>query len=211
MNDDINHRHEEQRSGQHSIARRREILRRIGKASILAGAATPMAALATGSPQHWCKHPVDTTKCVHASISGMGSVLMSAQASNEVCSKKCSHYANTSNWVTCNPSTKFCVAFNCTSWTVKDSNNVQRCDQWGNENASCLLNKTLSNLCSSHSSAVEAHWATALGNAYKLVTPTVGAPFPYSPGEVVAYFGSTDLTLKSSAYTFFSTYCEQYA
>lgn len=227
MHDDINHRHLERSAGKPSIARRREILQRIGKTSVIAGAAaSPLAALAGGGTRKWCKHPVDTNKCVQATISGVASVVLSAQASNEVCSKKCSHYASCTNWpsscsngstnIKCNDTndnnnTKFCVAFNCNSWTAKDSNGVQRCDQWGNPNWNCLLNKSLPTLCNSHASSPEAHWATALGNANKLIAPPTGAPFPYSPGQVVAYFGSADLQLKSSAYTFFKDYCEQYA
>jgi hypothetical protein len=224
MNDDSN-----QRSLDGSIVsdqpinRRRDILKRIGQASAVAGvAASPVTALA-GSARKWCKNPVDQTKCVHASISGMGSVVMSAEASNEVMSRKCSHYASYSNWpascsngsqsIICNQSndnnnTKFCVAFNCTSTSAQDSQGRPR--YIGSTlNSACLLNKSLSTLCSSYSSTPEAHWATALGNANKLAVPVQGAPFPYTPAQVVSYY--SDAVMASSAYTFFSTYCEQYA
>jgi hypothetical protein len=223
MNDDSQHRTPEQGSGPTSIARRREILKRIGMGAAAAGAAaSPMAAMA-GSARKWCKHPTDTTKCVHASISGMASVVMSAQASNEVCSKKCSHYANYANWpgsctngtqaITCNNSndsynTKFCVAFKCEAWTAQDSHGRPRYVN-GVLNTDCLLNKSLKTLCNLHSGETEAHWATALGNANKLMAPTTGAPFPYTPGNVVSFYG--DPAKKAAAYTFFSTYCEQYA
>ena len=208
MHDDINHRGAVPGSGQPSITRRREILRRIGKASVLAGAATPMAALATGSPRHWCKHPVDTTKCVHASISGMGSVVLSAQASNEVKSRKCSYYA-TGGWTGgCSSTTKFATAFGCAANTSDSGSPPRPRYISGSENPNCLLNMSVQTLCSSQASTVEAHWATALGNAYNPSVPASGAPFPYTPAEVVALF--SDLSRKDAAYAFFSQYCETY-
>jgi hypothetical protein len=192
------------------VGRRREILRRIGRASVVAGAAgSPLSALATGNPRRWCKD-IPSNKCVQASISGMGSVVMSAQASNEVCSKKCSHYASTANWpgscsngstaITCN--TAFKTAFNCNVGGTFDSLGVSI------SNGNCLLHKSLATLCSSYSNTVEAHWATALANANKLASPATGAPFPYTPGEVVAHFGNVNI--RASAYTFYTTYCENY-
>ncbi len=201
-----------------SAARRREILRRIGQASVAAGAAaSPVAALATGSPRKWCKDPVNTTKCVQASISGMGSVVLSAQASNEVCGKKCSHYAVAGNWpascsngsvaITCNSATdssntKFKVAFACAGGALDSLGKAQA-------DPACLLNMSLPTLCASYPTSVEAHWATALGNANKLVAPVGSAPFPYTPAQVVGHF--QNLAMKASAYTFYTTYCENYA
>lgn len=205
MNDDIDHRLQGHGSSQPSIARRREILRRIGKASVLAGAATPIAALATGSPQHWCKDPVDATKCVHASISGMGSVVLSAQASNEVKSRKCSYYGASGSWTGgCSSTTSFATAFGCAAGS-KDSGGLPLSD------SNCLLNKSVRFLCASNatSPSVEARWATALGNAYNPNVPATGAPFPYTPAEVVAFY--FDLGRKAAAYAFFSQYCETYA
>ena len=210
MHDDIKPRQSEPASGPPSIARRREILKRIGKTSVLAGAAaSPLAAMATGT-RKWCRHPVDTTKCVQASISGMASVVLSAQTSDEVCAKKCSHYSTSTNWptscsngsitVTCN--TPFATTFNCAGGT-SDSLGVVR------GQSGCLLDKTMLVLCTSHPTTAEAHWATALGNANKLITPPVGAPFPYTPGQVVGHF--QDLAVRSSAYSFYTTYCENYA
>jgi Tfp pilus assembly major pilin PilA len=205
-------------NGASSMGRRREILRRIGKASVIAGAsATPLAAMATGT-RRWCRHPIDTTRCVQASISGMGSVVMSAQASNEVCGKKCSHYASTSNWPSsCSNGTSSIV---CNSST--DSNNTRfktafKCDVAGTfdslgvaiSNSNCLLNKSLPTLCRDYSNSVEAHWATALGNANKLASPTTGAPFPYTPAQVVGHYG--DAGMRASAYAFYTTYCENYS
>jgi hypothetical protein len=75
-------------------------------------------------------------------------------------------------------------------------------------NPSCLLNKSLPTLCKNHASTPEAHWATAFGNANKLASPPTGAPFPYTPAQVVGHF--LDLSIKASAYTFYTTYCENY-
>ena len=210
MHDDINPQPPERTAGQPSIARRREILKRIGKVSVLAGAAaSPMAAMATGG-RKWCRHPVDTTKCVQASISGMASVILSAQASDEVCAKKCSHYATSTNWpstcsngsISFNCNTVFATAFNCASGT-SDSLGVVR------GHSGCLLDKTMLVLCTSYQGSLEAHWATALANANKLAVPAVGAAFPYTPGQVVGHF--QDLAVRTSAYSFYTTYCENYA
>jgi hypothetical protein len=231
MQDDTHHRDSSQDAAKLSIARRREILKQIGAASAAGAAATsPMSALAGGSTSgRWCHSPIDYNKCVHASISGMGSVMHSAQAGNEVCSKKCSHYASYTNWpsnctngqktITCNSSndkynTKFCDVFNCNNHSAKDSNGVSLYSyQWGKwtMNSNCLLSKSLPTLCASNPSTMEAHWATAVGNANLLQSPVGSAPFPYSPAQVCGYYSSADLTMKSAAYTFFSQYCEQYA
>ena len=196
-----------------SVNRRREVLRRMGQASLAAGAAAPMAALA-GTGKRWCKHPVDTTKCVHASVSGMGSNLMSRNANDEVCAKKVSHYATSTNWpATCFGATgtivctdTFKKAFNCAG-TAVDSGGLPQ------TNSNCLLNKTLVQLCSnvSYSNSVEAHWACAMANANKINGSDGKASFPYTPAQVAGFYLSSDLALKSAAYTFFTTYCENYA
>jgi hypothetical protein len=211
MHNDFPPRRSERSADRLSIARRREILKRIGRTSLVAGAAaSPLAALAGGSGPSWCRHPVDVTKCVHASISGMASIVLSAQASNEVQSKKCSHYSNSSNWpstcsngtkaITCN--SRFKTAFNCPSGSF-DSKGV------ATGKAGCLLDKTLLDLCTNYSGSNEAHWACALGNANKLALPVTGAPFPYTPAQVVGHY--QDGTLRPTAYTFYTTFCEQYA
>lgn len=199
-------------TGSVSSARRREVLRGLGQTSVAAGLAAPVAAFA-GSARSWCRSPVDQTKSVQASISGMGSILLSAQANAEVLSKKVSYYASKPNWsgtcsgrsgaITCD--TPFKKAFGCGRGAV-DSQTRPLSDT-----KNCLLNKTLLDLCTNYSSTPEAHWACALGNANKLAVPVTGAKFPYTPLQVTSYYLSGDLALKSSAYTFFSQYCEQYA
>lgn len=221
MQSDPTPRHvEESTARPASAARRREILKRFGKTSLVAGAASPLSALATGSGRKWCKHPVDQTKCVQASISGVASVVLSAQASNEVQSKKCSHYSTGSNWPTsCHNGTnsfthnsKFCDVFKCTAWDAKDSNGVKRkYSSGGSEDPNCLLNKTLLTLCQSHASKPEAAWCTGLANANKLASPSSGAPFPYTPSQVLTHFASTDLTFRNSALTFYRDYAQTYA
>ena len=80
-------------------------------------------------------------------------------------------------------------------------------------NSNCLLNKTLVQLCSnvSYSNSVEAHWACAMANANKINGSDGKASFPYTPAQVAGFYLSSDLALKSAAYTFFTTYCENYA
>jgi len=211
MPEDRNSQPAESGSERGSVNRRREVLRRLGQASVAAGVASPMAAMATGS-KRWCKHPVDTTKCVHASISGMGSTLRSAQANNEVCGRKVSYYCLSGNWpgtcsgatssITCNSSFK--SAFNCVSGAL-DSNGYNQFD------SRCLLNKSLITLCNNYSSSPEAHWAAAMANANKVNGSDGKAPFPYTPAQVAGYYLSSDLAAKAAAYEFFTTYCENYA
>jgi len=196
-----------------STARRREVLRRLGQTSLAAGLAAPAAAFAGGG-RRWCRQPTDQTKCVHASISGMGSILLSAHAGNEVCSRKVSYYCNQSNWgggwtgagggtIACD-TTKFKDAFGCAAGAL-DSGGKQQ------SSSDCLLNKTLLALCTNYPNSYEAHWVAALANANNLAAPTLGAAFPYSPLQVVGYYQTVDPVMRSSAYTFFSQYCEQYA
>ena len=212
MHDDIHQRRLERLSGTSSIARRREILKRIGKSSILAGAAaSPLAAMAGGG-RPFCRDPITTTKCVQASVSGMASVVLSAQAGNEVCSHKCSHYANSGNWpvsctngttsgLTCN--TQFKTAFKCPAGSSDSGGKVTG-------TAGCLLDKTLLDLCANYSGTSEAHWACALANANKCVNVSGYANFPYPPATVVdGHYQNA--SMRGQAYTFYSTYCEAQA
>lgn len=200
-----------------SIAGRRAILKRIGGASVVAGAASPLSALA-GTGRKWCKHPTDSTKCVQASISGAASVLMSAQASDEVKSYKCSHYGSSTNWpsicnngstsITC--STMFCTAFKCDYAGLYDSEGRPTRNSNGTRNTDCLFNKSLVTLCSQHAGTKEARWACALANANKLaVANGTSAAFPYTPAQVVAL--AQDSSKRDAAYAFFTTYTETYS
>ncbi len=146
----------------------------------------------------------------------MGSVLVSAQASNEVPSKKCSFYKTVGNWPSpctgalgsINGNTKFYNAFNCSAATSDSAGHPRKIS--GNENPACYLNMTLATLCGMSSLPAEAHWVTALANANRLLTGTASyAAFPYSPTQVVSFYGSA--SMKAQAYQFFSTYCETYA
>lgn len=201
------------RANAESIARRREVLKNLGRAGVAGGvAASPLAAFAGGGGP-WCRNVIDHNKCVHASISGMASVLMSATASQEVCSKTCSYYGNSGNWpsgckggtggstsINCN--TSFKVAFGCGP-SATDSQGYPQSD------SRCLLNKSLVQLCTSYQAYAEAHWATALANSNKLAAPLSGAPFPYRPADVVSHYG--DANMKAQAYTFYTQYCEIYS
>ena len=131
------------------------------------------------------------------------------QASDEVMAKRCSHYSSSGNWpsncnngsttITCNST--FATAFGCPGGSSDSSGTVK--GQPG-----CRLDKTLLQLCTSYSTSQEAHWATALGNANKLAVPAMGAAFPYSQGQVVGHY--QDVAQRSSAYSFYTTYCENY-
>ena len=189
-------------TGSPSVNRRREALRRIGLVSAAAGgAATPMAALATGTtPRKWCYDKYKTKK-VQSSVSGMNSIMVSAQPADEHYGKGCNHYKWTANIPSpCTSGTKFKDIFPCASGST-DSNGVTY--NPGSGANGCLFHKTIPELCASHSSKDEAGWAVAYCNSAKLYS--VGK-FPYSMTQVVGFWG--DLTKRGSAQTFFRNYME---
>lgn len=176
-----------------SIERRREALRRIGRTGAAAGAATPLAALATGGRQ-WVRHKTNTTKKVHASVSGCNSVVMSAQPTKETYGKPCGSYD--SSWkipTACGGDKRFDLCFDCGG---KDSNGVS------NGAAGCLFQKTISQLCKYHPNSFETAWATAYCNAGAFYP---SCKFPYSMSQVRGLWAA-DTTTRTSAYSFFKTF-----
>ncbi len=192
-----------------SIARRREILRRLGQASAAAGLASPLAALAggstTGTP--WCYQSKVSTTCVHASISGCGSVLLSAQAHGPQCNgKSCSYYTNS-----CINNSK--IPTSCQQLVFKKVFSCSGSDSLGtpSSNWNCLFNKTFSQiLCSNNKTnnnywynSAEAHWVTAYCNS------TVGynaGSFPYQTSDVCGHYSNAGI--KADAYNFYCNYME---
>ena len=187
-----------------SIERRREALRRLGRAGAAAGAASPMAALATGGGgRKWC-HDKYKTKKVHASVSGMNSVVMSADPSDENYGKPCGHYGSAGNIPSvCGGDKKFSQFFTC-GWQSRDSRNVVFDNSTYSKN-NCLFHKTITQLCGSHGETAEAGWMTAYCNAAALHGQ---GKFPYSMSEVRAFWDSGDLQVRASAQTFFRGFME---
>ena len=63
-------------------------------------------------------------------------------------------------------------------------------------------NNTLVEILKTRSSSAEAHWIVAWLNATR---PPPGTPFPYTPDQVVAY----NTAASADAYTFFTTFMEK--
>lgn len=187
-------------TGAQSVARRREALRRIGLLSAAAGgAATPMAALATTTPRKWCYDKTKTKK-VQSSVSGMNSVMMSAQPADEHYGKNCSWYANSANLPSaCSTNPKFKDLFACATGS-KDSNNVTYDPYYNN---GCLFHKRITTLCGNHAGNVEAGWATAYCNSSALYSQ---GKFPYSTTQVTGFW--SDITKRPAAQVFFRDYME---
>lgn len=183
-----------------SVNRRREALRRIGMVSAAAGgAATPMAALATGTPRKWCYDKSKTRK-VQSSVSGMNSIMMSAQPADEHYGKNCSWYSNSVNLPSaCSTNPKFRDLFSCATGST-DSNGVTY-DPFNNNG--CLFHKRITTLCGTYGGKPEAGWVTAYCNSAALYSQ---ARFPYSTTQVVGFWG--DMTKRGAAETFFRNYME---
>ena len=182
-----------------SPARRREVLRTLGKASAAAGAAGPLSALAGGSGRPWCYKDKTYTTCTQASISGAGSVIQSvAPGSTPHGGKPCSHYGNSGNVPSACSGKKFKEMISCSG---KDSKGVDI------SKSSCLFNKTADYICTNAPTSVEAHWITAYCNATARYSATPSlSNFPYSAAQVNGYYN--DINKKAAAYAFFTTYME---
>jgi hypothetical protein len=187
--------------GAQSVARRREALRRIGLLSAAAGgAATPMAALATTTPRKWCYDKTKTKK-VQSSVSGMNSIMMSAQPADEHFGKNCGGYGSSTNLPSaCSTNPKFRDLFSCVDGS-KDSAGVTY-NPWDSSNG-CLFHKRVTTLCGSLGTTAEAGWATAYCNSAALYSQ---GKFPYSTTQVTGFWG--DITKRPSAQTFFRDYME---
>lgn len=188
-----------------SIHRRRDILKRLGQASAMAGVASPIAALAGGSGRPWCYKDKTCTTVVGASISGVGSVLISAQVNGtQNYGNSCSHFNNSGNIPSGCGGVVFKSVFSCSG---KDSLGQPLSSKY------CLFNQTISGiLCSSNpawTGSAEAHWATAYCNASRYSTNSSSSTFPYSQSQVCSYF--SDVNNKAAAYSFFCGYMENVA
>lgn len=182
-----------------SAARRREVLRTLGRATAAAGAASPLAAMAGGNGRPWCYKDKTFTTCTPASISAAGSLIQSvAPGSTPHGGKPCGHYGTSTNVPASCSSSLYKQLFTCSG---NDTNGKPITDP------ACLYNRTISDICTAYPTSAEAHWAGAYCNAVvgwrsdpKLAT------FPYSPAQVSGFF--SDTTKKAAAYSFFTTYME---
>jgi hypothetical protein len=191
-----------------SIARRREILRRIGGATAAAGLASPLAAFAGGSGHPWCYKDKTYTTCVHASISGAASVLLSAQANGtQNYGHSCDYYHNSGSHThiptSCqNDNRTFGTIFSCSG---SDSNG-KHSGQKG-----CLFDKTITTLlCDSGSTTArspEGHWASAYCNATRYSSDLSYSTFPYKQSDVCAHYQNVG-GIKAQADSFYRNYME---
>lgn len=206
----MTHAHSSPHSADRSIQRRRDILRRFGQASLASGASSPLAALAGGTNGN--KHCLHKTKQqqVHASISGMNSVVLSAQTGQESHGYHCGHYGNPSNVPpSCKTSTrckKFKEIFPCGANDVDSHGHKQKL--WnGSTDPDCYFNMTIDQLCSLSADCDEKHWVTAYCNASADHPQRTILNYPYvcvTDGVTDGVHGFyTDATKKQAAMEFF--------
>jgi hypothetical protein len=179
-----------------SPARRREVLRHLGRGAAAAGAASPLAALASGyantGKRKWCK---SGGKNVHASISGCGSQMLSAKSEDECYGRPCSWYKDRVP-ASCGGAYKFKDKFSCYG---KYDSGGKSSGQYG-----CKFDKTFNDLFTNHATSVEAHWAAAYCNA---THDGGGYNFSYSTAQINTFF-LNDHTANNPAYRFFRDYME---
>ncbi len=184
--------------GLESVARRRGLLRGLSVGAAVSGAALPMSALATGGRKS-CFHKDTPAKKCKASVSGMHSVIASAQVNDwpESPGKHCSHYQNSSNWPA-DSSGKFCRGVNNTAFrrTAKYKD-VFACAGGGDND------KTIGEIMDGYPDSARGHWITACLNATKY-----GSQFSYTADEIVALHNDPARTL--DAQMFFRDYQENY-
>lgn len=188
-----------------SNASRRRALQNFGRASAAAGLASPLAALAGGSGRPWCYRDKTKTTCVQASISGVGSVVLSAQANgSENHGKSCGYYKSSQNIPSACAGLVFKNIFACSG---NDSNGKSM-----SQGTNCLFNLTLTQLLceqkvAGSNSSPEAHWATAYCNSHVgYNTDPAVSTYPYSKTQVAAYYSNSNMRLP--AYNFFCNYME---
>lgn len=203
-----------------SLARRRQVLRSLAKASAVAGAASPLSALATGnSTRGWCHAKDSTTVCVTASKSGCHSVMQSAQktGTNQHYGNGCSTHRNSAQVPATCRNLDFKTIFSCTpsSNTAKDSmGNAFRTyksstGKWS-DNTACAFNMTPSTLCATYPNSSEAHWVNAYINATRFSSSPSASTFPYDTVTVVTqYNNSSDPVDRADYYAFFVNFMER--
>lgn len=183
-------------AGLESAARRRALLKGLGKGAALAGSAVPLSSLATGGQRPGMRLKKTDGNYYYCSVSGNGSIMLSAGTSTPpTCvGKACSYYKkdwygkfstwpkNVSGQYVCivgsngyPPTTRFCDIFiGGTTKTIGDCVNTASPDD-------------------------NSHWVTAMLNA-----TVCASTFPYTTTEVLALYN--DSTQRTAAITFFKNY-----
>jgi hypothetical protein len=186
-----------------SASRRRDVLRRIGQGSLIAGASAPLAALATGNGRKHCFHRTKTQQ-VHASLSGMNSVVMSAQPGSEAGGHGCSKYTDPTK-VPASCKTQIsgsqyrCKTFN-EIWPCAPTDTDSHGKKMGE--SGCFFDMTIDTLCAQTVDCDEKHWVTAYCNASPDNSSALN--YPYSCAEVKGF--RSDANKKLVAMEFFK-YC----
>lgn len=191
---------EPNKARQASMQRRREALRMIGKTGAAAGAASPLAALATGMGRQWC-HNSQKGKKVHATVSGCNSVVMSPHSTKECYGKPCSHYGN--NGVPADCTGSFRDRFTCVNGAYDSKGKQYRSWETSSSNNGCLFHKSFQVLCRDFAGTPEAIWAAAYCNAASLAST---CKFPYTKAEVNNMWKLSDAVAKAKAHDFFKNY-----
>lgn len=170
-----------------SIARRKAILRGLGKTAVVAGAAVPLRSLAgAGDRYRFKKHD---NKYYHCSVSGHMSVMMSRNPGSvpDCSGKPHSHYKSSDGKCETNAKGKW------TNWRsdgtlafcYKHSSNGSYCRPMDKFNAvfGSGSAKMLGELVNYTTATDESHWVAALLNSDLRATT-----FPHSPQQVIAHY-----------------------
>ncbi len=180
-----------------SIARRRSLLKALGKASALAGATVPLRSLAVGGGKEGMRIAKADGKFYACSVSGNLSVLHSATLNNTTVCKGNPFSAfqpptkNGSGVITA--WSKWPAAPCPTPWVT-----------FASVFGTATTPSTLSGLMdgATVASPGPAHWVLALLNAYK-----ASSTFPYTPSEVIALYAQGGAQ-QAAALQFFKDYLE---
>lgn len=181
------------------LARRKAILRGMGKAAAVAGASVPLSSLAT------VKLQVQKTdgKFYHCSVSGNMSVMLSAGHTHVICTGKtpysykskdgqCTDSNKTrANWPAWPNNGTYAIVKTSTSGGTVHYPNAQFNAVFGSGSTTkigSLVNAGTSD---------EAHWVAALLNANLFDTTT----FPHSPQEVISHYQNA--SIRSAAIAFY--------
>jgi hypothetical protein len=183
-------------TGLASSTRRRALLKGLGKGAALAGAAAPLASLATSGQRLTLKKPYDTKNYL-CTVSGQMSVLLSGGAAlpPQCSGYACSHYKNRTTWpvksTTTNKDGEKVPTYGCKFGTIVryDTDKFSTCFGSGSDTP-------IGKLIDKATPDDESYWVCAVLNANVKAND-----YPYSASECVDQYkkGGSD---RSSAKSF---------
>lgn len=183
-------------AGLASAARRRALLKGLGKGAALAGSAVPLSSLATGGDRPGMRLKKTDNKYYYCSVSGNASIMLSGGPSNppDCWGKKCSYYKKDvygkyPTWPKNIYGSSVCIV-----GSTGYAPTTRFIDMFGSGPTTSIGD------CVSKSTPDDySHWVAALLNAQQFA-----GSFPYSTTEVMALY--KDSTKRGAAISFFKNY-----